>query len=149
MPLPDDVKSKIASERRAQPAAPRPTLAQQQAAQQSLAQGGAGTQGIPGAQADQGGQARAQVRTPLPAGATVTFVGQLDDVSAQSVWIRDAQGALQTIGVNRNTTVIQNGRPANVIDLHEGKPVRASYEIQFGQPVATSLVVIDQEPARR
>jgi hypothetical protein len=149
MALPDDVQAKIESERKAQPATPRPTLAQQQAAQQSLALGGAGAQGIPGAQANQGGQARSQARASIPAGATVTFVGELDDVSAQSVWIRDAQGALQTLGVNRNTTVIQNGRPTNVIDLQEGKPVRASYEMRFGQPVATSLVVIDQEPAKR
>ncbi|MGA9522212.1 MAG: hypothetical protein WBV82_12150, partial [Myxococcaceae bacterium] len=80
----------------------------------------------------------------LPPDATISFVGELEDVSTESVWIRDARGGMVELSIEPDTQVFQNGQAVDVLELREGVPVNASYEIAEGKPVATSLIIMEE-----
>ncbi len=87
--------------------------------------------------------ARGSQSNVVPPEATVSFEGELEDVSTDRVWIRDAQGGLVELSIRPDTQVFQDGQLVEVLELREGSPVSASFELDQGAPVATSLIVME------
>ena len=115
-------------------------MQQEQMERQQQAQ--AQRQPSPGAGAMAGGATtQPQQQTP-----TQTVSGQLVEASPNEIRVGPATGNEIRLQVNPNTQVTQNGQTASVSDLQPGSQVRASYNVQQGQAVATRIEATSPSP---
>jgi hypothetical protein len=90
------------------------------------------------------GGAAAQNQPLMQTGAatrTQTVSGQLVQASNDEIRVGPSTGNEIRLRITPNTQVTQNGQTTSVANLPPGTQVRASYNIQQGEAVATSVEV--------